>query len=98
VDPLRAEEKLWWVRGGGALGDGRERWVDDGLRQPVVVVACSSSARGVMASCVATWAPHFSYVVATPGISYSVWRFSEPPSLSLGSGWQRGGMLVRIEE
>jgi hypothetical protein len=27
-------KKLRWVRGGGALGEGRGRWTDDGLRRP----------------------------------------------------------------
>jgi hypothetical protein len=70
VDPLLAEEKLRWVRGGDALGDGRRRWVDDKLRQPAVVVAHSSSVREVMASCAATWEPHCSYVVAALAVSY----------------------------
>jgi hypothetical protein len=32
VDLPRAKMKLWCVRGGGTLGDGRGRWVGDEVR------------------------------------------------------------------
>jgi hypothetical protein len=51
VNSLSSEEKLRWVHDGGTFGNGSERWVDDGLRQPAVALAYSSSARGGMASC-----------------------------------------------